>query len=80
MRIYTDNLYARPSLMEGISRIFDLGNTMNQYNIYDGSLSGKEADAIAIWSDWAAIGDDFRYAIREFEKEEAPTSFSESHE
>ncbi len=70
MRKYTDYTYARPSLVEGIMRIFDLGNTMNEYNGYDGSFTGKEADARAILSDWTTIGQDMYYAMGRFEKEE----------
>ncbi len=68
METYSDLLYARPSLMEGIARILDIGHTMNEYN---GSHTGEEADTIAIWSDWAAIGQDFRDAMGTFEEEEA---------
>ena len=56
---YTSRLYARPSFIEGMARALDMGGTLNEYN---SSLSGEEADAIAIWSDWAAIGQDM-YAV-----------------
>ena len=67
METYSDFLYARPSFLEGVARIFDLRGTLNEYNV---SPTGKEADAVAIWSDWAAIGQDMRDAIGEFEEEE----------
>ena len=59
MMDYTSRLFARPSFVEGMARALDMGGTLNEYNT---SLSGEEADAIAIWSDWAAIGQDM-YAV-----------------
>lgn len=53
-------LFARPSFIEGVSRIFDLGGTLSEYN---SSPSGKEADFNALQSDWYAVGDDIRTAI-----------------
>ena len=67
MRTYSDLLYARPSFLEGVARIFDLGNTMNEYNDF---ATGEEADAIALWSDWTAIGQDISDAMGEFVIEE----------
>lgn len=72
MRAYSDFLFARPSFLEGVARIFDFGGTLNEYN---GLFTGPEADAEAIRSDWAAIGHDMRAAIGAFEAElEADTS------
>ncbi len=68
MKKRTDFLYARPSFLEGLARIMDLGNTLNEYNI---SPNGKEADYIALSNDWAMIGQDMYDAIAEFELEEA---------
>ena len=66
METHSDFLYARPSFLEGVARIIDMGGTLNEYN---SSRSGQEADAVALRSDWAAIGQDMRDAIGEFEKE-----------
>jgi len=41
MSKHTDFLYARPSFAEGVARIMDFGNTLNEYNE---SVSGKTAD------------------------------------
>ena len=41
---------------------------MNEYNA---SPTGQEADAVAIWMDWAAVGQDMRDVIGAFEIEEA---------
>ena len=61
-------LSARPSFLEGIARLMDFGNTLNEYKSYP---SGVEADHAAIARDWAMIGLDFRNAIAGFEEEEA---------
>ena len=70
MRNRSDFLYARPSFTEGVARVFDIGGTLNEYNT---SSTGSEADAIAIRSDWDAIGQDILTAIRMFEAEEQET-------
>ncbi len=64
----TDFLYARPSFLEGIARLVDFGGTLNEYNQFP---TPQEADAAAIRSDWAMIGQDMWYAIHEFEAEES---------
>lgn len=55
-------LYARPSFMEGLARIFDFGNTLSEYNQ---SLTPKQADFLALRSDWLAIAGDLRNAVQE---------------
>ena len=66
MMDYTSRLFARPSFVEGMARVLDMGGTLNEYNT---SPSGEEADAIAIWSDWAAIGQDMRAVMGDYEGE-----------
>ena len=48
-------LFANPSLAEGMARIMDLGNTLNEYNR---SLTSEQADFIALAMDYQAIGQD----------------------
>lgn len=74
MESYSDFLYARPSFLEGVARIFDFGGTLNEYN---DSPTGQEADAAAIRSDWEAIGQDMRAAIEAFRREEADDLISD---
>lgn len=57
-------LFSRPSFIEGIARILDLGVTLNEYNY---SESEEEADARALASDWKAIGNDIKVAIDQLE-------------
>lgn len=66
MGISTDYLFARPSFLEGVARIMDIGGTLNEYNL---DSDGEVADAIAIWSDWAMVGQDMYYAIDLYESE-----------
>ena len=60
MSDYTSFLFARPSFLEGLARIFDFGGSLNQYNT---SATPEEADKRALRSDWLAVGDDMRRAI-----------------
>lgn len=46
---------ARPSFIEGVSRIFDFGGTLNMYRSYPVHHS---SDAEAIRSDWYSTGHD----------------------
>ncbi len=57
---YTDFLFARPSFIEGMARVLDLGSTLQQYN---NSLDGKQADSIAANADMRAIAEDMWRAI-----------------
>lgn len=60
MRGFTDLLYARPSVLEGVARLFDLAGALDEYNT---SVSAEEADILALRSDWYAIGQDAREAM-----------------
>lgn len=60
MNRLTSYLYATPSFVEGFSRLFDFGGTLEEYN---SSLSSEQADTIATAIDWLAVGDDIRSAI-----------------
>lgn len=57
----TGFLYARPSFIEGVARLMDVGGTLNEYNR---SASDEQADARALRSDWYAVGDDLRAGIK----------------
>lgn len=60
-------LYATPSFLEGFVRALDIGNTFTQYNT---SENAREADFLALRSDWRAIGEDFENALVEYEDSE----------
>lgn len=59
-------LYARPSIVEGIARLVDFGDTLSEYNDI---LSPEQADALALLADWLVVGDDLREAMSNFENE-----------
>jgi hypothetical protein len=58
-------LFAKPSFLEGIARIFDFSGSLNQYN---SGLTPEQSDYLVIRSDWEAVGNDLRSAIGAFDK------------
>jgi hypothetical protein len=60
MSDFTTFLFARPSFVEGVARILDLGGTLQEYNQ---SATGVEADHLALTMDMYAIGQDMRIAL-----------------
>jgi hypothetical protein len=66
----TTYLITRPSFRRGLSRLVDLGGTMND-TAYRLSQTPAESDALALYADWYAIGDDMRAAMRGYEAGEA---------
>ena len=62
----TDFLYARPSFIEGVARLFDTAGSLNEYNR---SPTPEEADARALSRDTIAVARDLLQVI----VEEAPT-------
>lgn len=63
---YTDFLFARPSFLEGMARVYDLGGTLQEYN---NAPSAEEADAIALEMDAQAVGQDFWLAMKKVAEE-----------
>jgi hypothetical protein len=61
----TDFLFARPSFLEGLARILDIGGTMQKYNE---SQTPEEADAKAMYNDFKTVGDDISFAFDQYEK------------
>jgi hypothetical protein len=57
--IYSDYLFARPSLAEGIGRLVDFSGSLNTYNT---SPSPEQADARALEVDLRAVGHDLSVA------------------
>lgn len=57
-------LYARPSFIEGVARLIDFGNTLQEYNA---SLTGNQADVLATASDWGVVGDDLKNVMLQHE-------------
>ena len=60
---YSGILFAEPSFVGGVARMFDFGHTLAEYNR---SLTEQQADALAMLADWRAIGADMRRATDQF--------------
>ena len=60
MSHFSTFLFSNPSSAEGCARILDFGNTLNVYNY---SPSSEEADYLALWADWCAVGADMQSAL-----------------
>lgn len=57
-------IVGRPSLVSGVARILDFGNTLTVYNP---TASGAQADVRAAWADWRAVGNDLWGALHAYE-------------
>ncbi len=57
----TYRLFSRPSFLEGMCRVMDMGNTLQVYNR---SRTSAIADHEAIESDWRMVGRDIKVALR----------------
>lgn len=70
--IYSSSrLFAEPSFLEGMSRMLDLGATLQDYNI---SETEQEADTKALRSDWRAVGEDLKFSIKNYEQKLTKTA------
>lgn len=58
-------LFSRPSFLEGMARVLDIGATFDSYN---SSRTESEADARAICSDWCMVGQDLIGATKSGKK------------
>ena len=59
-------LFAKPSFVEGVCRILDLGATLNVYNR---NATPEEADSEALESDWFSVGDELVSAMQTTDQE-----------
>lgn len=66
MDSFSELLFARPSFLEGMARLFDFGDTLSEYN---SALTPEQADRLALASDWRAVGLDMWLAMDEFAAE-----------
>ena len=57
-------LFANPSFVEGASRVLDI---LGNQDIYNEDQTPDEADAKALLSDWASVGDHLILATKEFD-------------
>lgn len=59
-------LFANPSLLYGVAYLYDFEGNFTSYNV---SANGEEADAIAVYRDWLAVGQTLCDAANEFSAE-----------
>jgi len=59
----SDFLFATPSFLGGMASALDLGSTLTVYNE---SPTPKDADAMAMASDWHVTGDDIGSAMNQW--------------
>lgn len=59
---FSSRLYARPSILSGVARVLDMGGLFDAYNT---SGSEREADRLALESDWRSVGSDLKEALQE---------------
>jgi hypothetical protein len=57
-------LYSNAGFLAGVARLFDFGNTDDEYNR---TPKPNRADSIGILYDWATVGDDIWNVISELE-------------
>ncbi len=57
MNLHSTSLFASTSFLEGLARVLDIGGTLNVYNT---SLTERQADFWALYNDWRAVGQDIR--------------------
>ena len=57
---YSELLFPMPSAWYGLARLLDLGGNFDSYNQRP---TPAEADALALYSDWRAVGQDLSIAI-----------------
>jgi len=60
MNMTADFLFARPSAASGLARFFDFSGS---YDAYNHSETADEADAKAMFADWAVVGDSLHSVI-----------------
>ena len=71
MHDWTTRLFARPSFVDGVARLFDFGDTLTEYNQ---SLSPKQADEIALRADLEAVAQDSRAAYGQVVRQRGVTT------
>jgi len=62
----SDFLFAQPSLTSGIARLLDL------YGLFDAYNTSVDADVVALFADWNAVGRDIESAIQTFDESSLP--------
>ncbi len=74
--------YARPSLLEGMARVLDMGGTLNVYHMPVVKPVTPQDTMMALRRNWVAVGQYMRNAMGEFEAVELskPTAANQTDE
>ena len=62
--LQTGFLFANPSFISGAGRLLDLFGLFDEYNE---SLTEKQADNFALFSDWSMVGSDLCDAMAQYD-------------
>jgi hypothetical protein len=65
-RVKSDFLFAQPSFVSGIAHTFDM---WGQFDAYNESESGVEADGNAVAADWFVVGQDLLDSMEQHDSE-----------
>ena len=69
---YTGRLFSTPSFLKGMTKVLDLGNTLNNYN---DSTVQEEADRRTFQSDADALKNDMKIAFDNLKKSDQNTGY-----
>lgn len=72
----TGFLFADPSFLMGMARVFDLAGQIDEYNT---SVTPEEADIRASWSDWVVVGQCLRDAFEQVSAEVSGPAENRAH-
>jgi hypothetical protein len=67
----TFHFVTKPSLVEGMARVLDLGSTLQAYKEHKNSA---EANFEALKKDWKRVGEDIKISIGNYEQKQKTTS------
>lgn len=63
MSEFTSILFPESSYLSGCASVLDIGGTLTEYNERS---TPQEADLLAVWADWMAVGKDLSYSIEQY--------------
>jgi hypothetical protein len=63
-QVRTDYLFAQPSFLSGAARVLDVFGVFDFYNF---SPTPEQAEARAMYVDWAMVGQDLQKAMAEWD-------------
>lgn len=77
MSPFTRILFPRPSILDGLARLFDSSGSLNKYNT---SRTPTEADVKAMTADWNAVGEDIWDSLEIADQEYSAHQLARRHD